>query len=136
MSDLVSRQKVIEVIDAVMPVDPNKSEYASGIACGAALAMTYVKQLPSAQPETNCSEIPNNWIPCSERLPELDGDGYSDKVLVCFSNYSGSEICEYRKNNEYDGWYAGDSDDNPEDIGVHVTAWMPLPEPYKERREE
>lgn len=50
MSDLVSRQKVIEVIDAVMPVDPNKSEYASGIACGAALAMTYVKQLPSAQP--------------------------------------------------------------------------------------
>ena len=20
--------------------------------------------------ETNCSEIPNNWIPCSERLPE------------------------------------------------------------------
>lgn len=51
MSDLVSRQKVIEVIDAVMPVDPNKSEYASGIACGAALAMTYVKQLPSAQPD-------------------------------------------------------------------------------------
>ena len=22
------------------------------------------------QAETNCSEIPNNWIPCSERLPE------------------------------------------------------------------
>jgi hypothetical protein len=28
-----------------------KSEYAQGIACGAALAKTYVEQLPSAQPE-------------------------------------------------------------------------------------
>ena len=51
MDDLISRQAAIEVIDAVMPVNPNKSEYASGIACGAALAMTYVKQLPSAQSE-------------------------------------------------------------------------------------
>ncbi len=50
MDDLISRQAAIEVIDAVMPVDPNKSEFASGIACGAALAMTQVKQLPSAQP--------------------------------------------------------------------------------------
>ena len=51
MSDLISRQAAIEVIDAVFPVDPMKSEYAQGIACGAALAKTYVEQLPSAQPE-------------------------------------------------------------------------------------
>lgn len=51
MSDLISRQTAIEVIDAVFPVDPMKSEYAQGIACGAALAKTYVEQLPSAQPE-------------------------------------------------------------------------------------
>lgn len=51
MSDLIDRQTVIEVIDAVFPVDPMKSEYAQGIACGAALAKTYVEQLPSAQPE-------------------------------------------------------------------------------------
>ena len=50
-SDLVSRKAAIEVIDAVFPVDPMKSEYAQGIACGAALAKTYVEQLPSAQPE-------------------------------------------------------------------------------------
>ncbi len=50
-SDLVSRKAAIEVIDAVIPVDPMKSEYAQGIACGAALAKTYVEQLPSAQPE-------------------------------------------------------------------------------------
>lgn len=54
MTDLISRQAAIEVIDAVFPVDPMKSEYAQGIACGAALAKTYVEQLPSAQPEKVC----------------------------------------------------------------------------------
>ena len=52
LNDLISRQAAIEVIDAVFPVDPMKSEYAQGIACGAALAKTYIEQLPSAQPET------------------------------------------------------------------------------------
>ena len=50
-NDLISRQAAIKVIDAVFPVDPMKSEYAQGIACGAALAKTYVEQLPTAQPE-------------------------------------------------------------------------------------
>ena len=49
--DLISRKAAIDVIDAVSPVDPMKSEYAQGIACGAALAKTYVEQLPSVQPE-------------------------------------------------------------------------------------
>ena len=45
--DLINRQAAIEAIDAVFPVDPMKSEYAQGIACGAALAKTYIEQLPS-----------------------------------------------------------------------------------------
>lgn len=49
--DLIDRQAAIDVINAVFPVDPMKSEYAQGIACGAALAKTYIEQLPSAQPE-------------------------------------------------------------------------------------
>lgn len=51
MRDLIDRAAAIEVIDAVFPVDPMKSEYAQGIACGAALAKTYIEQLPSTQPE-------------------------------------------------------------------------------------
>lgn len=51
MNDLISRQAALDMIDAIFPVDPTKSEYAQGIACGAALAKTYIKQLPSAQPE-------------------------------------------------------------------------------------
>ena len=61
--DLISRQAAIDVIDAVFPVDPMKSEYAQGIACGAALAKTYVEQLPSSQPErtcVNCGRTANN----------------------------------------------------------------------------
>lgn len=75
-----------------------------------------------------------HWIPCSERMPELDSDGYSDKVLVCFSNFPGVEICEYRVMNGTGKWYAGDTDDSPEDIGVNVIAWQLLPEPYKEEK--
>lgn len=54
MDDLISRREAIERIDAVFPVDPMKSEYAQGIACGAALAKTYVEQLPSVQPQKIC----------------------------------------------------------------------------------
>jgi len=88
-------------------------------------ALNRVLESPTIEPEPH-------WIPCSERLPEFDEDGYSDKVLVCFSNFTGCETCEYRECDDCHGWYVGDSDDNPEDIGVHVIAWMPLPEPYKE----
>ena len=73
-------------------------------------------------------EMPH-WIPCSERLPDLDEEGFSEKMLVSFSNFSGLEICEYRETDEEHGWYVGDSAENPEDVGVHVIAWMPLPDP-------
>lgn len=84
-----------------------------------------LEQLPPAQPE-------RRWIPCSERLPELDEDGYSQKVLACYGNCSGCDILEYRATEGIGKWYIGDMDDSPEDIGVMVLAWMPLPEPYKE----
>ena len=68
--DLISRQAAIEAIDAVFPVDP-KSEYAQGIACGAALAKTYVEQLPSVQLERNKGKwivdvLADNIYRCSE----------------------------------------------------------------------
>lgn len=64
------------------------------------------------------------WIPCSERLPEEDG-----KYLVCWCGAWGVDICfaEYSKcgkywHAKYGGEYRG------------ITAWMPLPEPYRGRR--
>lgn len=62
------------------------------------------------------------WIPCSDRLPEKQGQYYvsgGDKVWICdfliFSNFKG-------------GWCNDVS--NPV-----VTAWMPLPEPYEKEGE-
>ena len=137
MNDLISRQAAIDVIDAVFPVDPMKSEYAQGIACGAALAKTYVEQLPSAQPEPITVNIDHEltqedyeklrkdvanapimllpsaqqWIPCSERLPEERGfylTTTKDKAVYC------------------DYW----NEDNFDRTEM-VIAWMPLPEPWK-----
>lgn len=65
------------------------------------------------------------WIPCSERLPEK-----TQLCLVTEKTVVGLEICTrcFNKRNDggfWSGW--GHTD---------VIAWMPLPEPHKERREE
>ena len=72
--------------------------------------------LPKVQPV-------NQWIPCSERLPdepEYGVDGYivqSKDIAEPYSAYWGED----------ETWT--DSDCNVID---DVIAWMPLPEPYKE----
>lgn len=104
MDDLIRRQDAIERIDAVFPVDPMRSEYAQGIASGAALAKTYVVQLPSAQ----------QWIPCNERLPK-------EHTLVLVSDGEKIGIAYRREFLWYHESYLGD-----------IEAWMPLPEPYRE----
>ena len=139
MIDLISRQAAIDVIDAVFPVDPMKSEYAQGIACGAALAKTYVEQLPSAQ-----QWIPVKWKPLNDREREEWEDfmGYKladeeavepdckmpddgDEIWICTKSGQVSEdiFC-----NDYGLLSLED-----EDI-MDIVAWMPrtAPEPYKE----
>ena len=62
------------------------------------------------------------WIPCSERLPEDNTD-----VIVCF--YSGivTEM-RYWGNGIFQGTFKRKAET--------IAAWMPLPEPYKERIDE
>ena len=67
------------------------------------------------------SEKPNKWIPVSERLPE-----FRKEVLTC-SNGGFIEIQSLE--DSYDGYWEnqkGDWTDLEE-----ITAWMPLPEPFK-----
>ena len=113
VNDTISRQAAVEVIDAVFPVDPMKSEYAQGIACGAALAKIYVEQLPSAQPE-------QRWISCSERMPEDDVEVFVYLFERQTPYIAWVEDCR---------WYTEDFEVEKENC---PTAWMPLPEPYKE----
>ena len=132
MDDLISRQAAIDAIDAVFPVDPMKSEYAQGIACGAALAKTYVEQLPPAQPE-------QRWIPCSERLPEEDvevlityrykeGEGDTSHADIDITTYGqmyfgGNKVGNHKHWRQPFEYF---------ESNYEVVAWMPLPEPYKD----
>lgn len=81
---------------------------------------------------------PDDWIKCSERLPE-ESDG---TVLVCFPDefpYSNKEPYVNAKHNQRvrsasysqfnNTWYIGDFCALGE---VKPIAWMPLPEPPKE----
>jgi hypothetical protein len=78
-----------------------------------------IQELPPVTPTPK-------WIPCSERLPEEDGEylvtikwkgSYSGDV------YTETNIGEYRKKSK--DWDR-----------VGITAWMPLPEPYKAESED
>ena len=86
MDDSISRKEAIEVLNKLARDNftlIREFAFYLGALHDAAVG---IKNLPSAQ----------QWIPCSKRLPDLDEDGYSDKVLVSFSNFTGCEICEYR----------------------------------------
>ena len=78
-----------------------------------------------------------DWHPIygdgGEDLPELDEDGYSEKVLVSFGNCSLPDIGEYRQEEDGGGsFYVGDLTDKFSDYGLIVNAWRPLPDPYRE----
>jgi len=65
------------------------------------------------------SEIPNKWIPVSERLPE-----YGKKVLVTINFFDDGAKVRISENDKY-GFLCG-----------NVSAWMPLPESYKPQESE
>lgn len=76
------------------------------------------------------------WIPVSESLPALDEDGYSIYVLVSFGLLTQTGIGQCREIDGQVHWYLGDDAKAIENYGVHVNAWMPLPEPYIESEGE
>ena len=109
--DLISRKAAI---DAVENIDCSDGVGISALKCEAVGdVVTAIKALPSAQPE-------QQWIPVSEKLP-----GENEFVLVTFGWFGrktdpGVNIDEIR-----DGDWM---------ISEVVTAWMPLPEPYRAER--
>lgn len=130
--ELISRQAAIEVIDAVFPVNPTKSEYAQGLACGAALAKTYVKQLPSAQPR---------WIPVTERLPKENGMylvTMTEKAKAEELGFDLDEIEVSKMRYNSNGWQLPRHIPSwiNEVVKDEVIAWMPLPEPYREEEQD
>ena len=97
------------------------------------IAEEWLREVPSAQPE-------QRWIPCSERLPEEDnctGSGvqYSDDVLITVINTMDEEtVIDY--GHTTDGEWYSETTDCFIPHGWKPIAWMPLPEPYAERRQD
>ena len=67
--------------------------------------------------------LEHRWIPCSERLPEHNGN-----YLVQVESSDGTAALTYMTVDHYGpDWLHNDK--------MHkAVAWMPLPEPYEERR--
>ena len=63
--------------------------------------------------------VEDEWIPCSERLPEEYGEYLVTKRTIGWNceEYGSNDIAYF----DSDGFHKADK----------VTAWMPLPEPYK-----
>ena len=72
------------------------------------------------------SEIPNNWIPCSERLPEE-----SRKYLVTVFDGIGKRTTSAPYHRRSKSWTL-----TGRMAYWKVIAWMPLPEVYREGEQE
>lgn len=85
--------------------------------------------------DEGCPDPVQQWIPIYDgdgHMPTVDDEGYSDYILMSFSNFNMTSIGQYRKDEEGGAFYVGDYDEPLAKIGLMVNAWMPLPKPYRE----
>ena len=148
--DAISRKAVVKYIkasDADLGHD-SENEFAvedilnmphvTPVACIAKVtfAKDELQKIVDEKVKELAQHMESRWIPCSERLPEIDEDGYSSYVLVSFSNFTLPCIGQLRKTDGENHWYEGDDEKALDSFGLHVNAWMPLPNPYKAESEE
>ena len=116
-NDSISRQSAVDAIWEVK-VSPD-GEIFNAIKRA---QQSLIEALPSAQPQ--------HWIPVTERLPE------DDVQVLCTDSEGFVYIawhCDYDILEKTKCWCDVHYCSLPED---DIIAWMPLPEPYAERREE
>ena len=123
-TDLISRQAAIEKMDCLFSPTDDTNYMRIGYNHAVADGMAIIRNLPSAQPE-------QRWIPCSERFPE---EPFGCLVTVWDTNsvtmYEFENILPYFVGWDGEQWNDADGEQCP----FEVIAWMPLPEPYVERR--
>ena len=120
MSDLISRQDAIDVLDVLCQEHRYKipgnaetySQYNEAWQDALDRAEGAIGNLPSAEPEPH-------WIPCSERLPDAE--------VLCCDTYGAMIIAYVYEDDRSDTGFTAESDT---EFMYHCIAWMPMPEPY------
>ena len=81
-----------------------------------------IKDMPTIEPEPH-------WIPCSERLPEekINPNTQDYDWVLCSTTFGDVRAYHFGRGRFLHG--CGD-------VTQYVTAWMPLPEPYRGEGEQ
>jgi len=84
------------------------------------------KGMPNFSTAVEVAGRPQEWIPCSERLPK-DGE----LALITYIDPRPKVAYVWIGWHEMDGvWYI-DGEVHSNELGNEVIAWMPLPKPWK-----
>lgn len=121
--------KAIEMVDVQPTVEAVQKTYADQIRWERDIAIEQLNeigcQFGQKMDEVKKKLEASQWIPCSERLPEIkDGEYCSDCVLVTLKWWDG-ELSETV------GWYNNTGIWNEDGKMCKVIAWMPY-EPYRQ----
>ena len=102
----------------------------------------YQRGYEQGKAETNCPEIPDSWIPVTERMPE-SADCPMDCLVTrkskTIGNYTDMAVAEKGGTWTHEDWEAivlGDNVSGKKTVllntrGDEIVAWMPLPEPWE-----
>lgn len=98
------------------------------------ISIEHYNKMAERLTELEYKEAERQWIPVSERLPEIGEHYVSEPCIVYCSNgaYGFAELEENIFGQV--GWNCERDDEYHEPLG-EVLAWMPLPEPYKGEQE-
>lgn len=109
---MIDEKKLIEKLNRLESI---VADYRSDVRQGYLNLICEIKDFVNEQPRVN------QWIPCSERLPEANQmvlATENDSVIICCYEYiDGHGYC-----------FCGSK--------ANVLAWMPLPQPYQEEKDE
>lgn len=120
---------MIHIKDRLMQYEDEYSKYRKYDGLYVADVLEMLEQL---QDDLEQDKKENGWIPVSERLP--DPDKY---IAISLDNCDIPAIGRYTVDDEGGGTFrVGDQDESFLELNLFISAWMPLPESYKEGPDE